>query len=265
MVKPLARGVMGTAVSFLGAWALTGWLDDLGFGASAKAVVWVLCAAVIVWLWLTDDDRHTVRRQLYHWRRTRPILSLIVASIVGAIIAPVLWWVITLRPPTQAAAASTNTPTTPDAYLAVGITAATANFGLAYISEIKREGIKVDLILRNETIPDVELENVAGQFWVQTKYLIATIRKTQSPLDHPWEKDGAERVQYRIWYTVLPKMSFEWLPTLVFALPPEGETALFGAQLVSKTTKYRQFRWVLSNKDGKPVLSGGDATPASLK
>jgi hypothetical protein len=148
-------------------------------------------------------------------------------------------------------------------HLAVGITAMAGNIALAYIPEIKRDGIKVEMILRNESFPDAQLDNVAGQLWVQTKHLIATIKRT--PLDYPWEKDGNERAQYRIWYSVLPKMGYEWLPTLVFALPPEGDTANFGAQIVSKTTDYRQFRWSLSNKDGKPVLSGGDATPKIVK
>jgi hypothetical protein len=133
------------------------------------------------------------------------------------------------------------------------------NIQLEYSPAVKRDGIKIEMILRNETFPDVELENVAGQLWAQTKYLIGAVRK--SPQHYPWEEDGEQRVQYRIWYDVLPKKSFEWLPPLIFALPLEGDTATFGATLVSKTTDYRQFQWTLSNKDGKPVLTGGDTTP----
>jgi hypothetical protein len=99
MVKPIARNVVGTAVSFLGAWALTGWLDDLGFGISAKAAVWIFCLLAIVWLWVTDEARLAVRQKLYDWRRRRPKLSFLFAACVGAVIAPLLWFVITLRPP----------------------------------------------------------------------------------------------------------------------------------------------------------------------
>ena len=36
---------------------------------------------------------------------------------------------------------------------------------------------------------------------------------------------------------------------------------MFGAQLVSKTTDYRQYMWGLTNDGGKPVIRGGDTTP----
>lgn len=130
--------------------------------------------------------------------------------------------------------------------------------GLEYFPEIKKHGIKVEMILDNETIPDAELQNVSGQVWTESKYLIATLRKSKS--DHPWERER-DRLRYRIWQPVLPKMSHEWLPTLVFALPPPGEVANFGAEIVSKTTDFRQYRWWIANESGKGVVHGGDATP----
>ena len=129
---------------------------------------------------------------------------------------------------------------------------------LEYLPEIKKYGIKVEMILDNETIPDAELQNISGQVWTESKYLIATIKRTQ--FDYPWERDRA-RLRYRIWEPVLPKMSLVWLPTLVFALPPPGEKAVFGAEIVSKTTDFRQYRWWLANEDGKGILHGEDATP----
>jgi hypothetical protein len=127
-----------------------------------------------------------------------------------------------------------------------------------YIPEIKKHGIKVGMALDNETYPFEELQNVSGQVWTESKYLIATVKKT--PLDYPWEKDRG-KLRYRIWQPVLPKMSHIWLPTLVFALPPPGEKAIFGAEIVSKTTEFRQYRWWVANEDGKAVVHGGDATP----
>ena len=129
---------------------------------------------------------------------------------------------------------------------------------LEYLPEIKRQGIKVLMVLDNKTVPDAELQNVSGEVWTESKYLVGTIRKT--PWDHPWERDR-DRLRYRIWQPVLPKMSLEWLPTLVFALPPAGERAIYGAEIVSKTTDFRQYRWWLANEDGKGVVHGGDATP----
>jgi hypothetical protein len=131
---------------------------------------------------------------------------------------------------------------------------------LEYIPEIKKQGIKVSMILDNETIPDTELQNVSGQVWAERKYLLAKIAQTMSPLDHPWVKDR-DRLRYHIWQPVLPKMSHEWLPTLVFALPPPGEKAIFGGEIVSKTTDFKQYRWWLANENGNPVVHGGDATP----
>jgi hypothetical protein len=129
---------------------------------------------------------------------------------------------------------------------------------LEYLSGIKRQGIKVSMLLDNNTVPDAELQDVSGEVWAESKYLVATIRKT--PSDHPWEKDR-DRLRYLISERVLPKMSHEWLPTLVFALPPAGERAIFGAEVGSQTTDFRQFRWWLANENGKGIVHGGDATP----
>lgn len=127
-----------------------------------------------------------------------------------------------------------------------------------YIPEIKNHGIKVAMLLDNETIPNAELQNISGQVWTESKYLIATFRRT--PLEFPWERDRS-RLRYRIWLPVLPKMSHVWLPTLVFALPPPGEQASFGGEIVSKTSEFRQYRWWVANEHGKAVVHGGDATP----
>jgi hypothetical protein len=126
------------------------------------------------------------------------------------------------------------------------------------IPQLHRKGIKVQMHLSNNTYPATELENVTGQVWTESKYLIATFRS--SPSDHPWIADGA-RLQYLLRYPVFSKMSGEWLPTLVFDLPPPGQKIMFGAQIVSKTTDYTQYIWGLVNENGKPVISGGDATP----
>jgi hypothetical protein len=135
----------------------------------------------------------------------------------------------------------------------------------AYIPEIGKTGIKVSMLLDNGTVsPNVELENVLGRVWAENKYLLAKIAQTMSPLDHPWTTDRARR-EYRIWEPVLAKMSFEWLPTLVFALPPPGEKAYFGAEVVSKTTDHRMYRWWLENENSKGVVRGGDATPKTTE
>ena len=189
--------------------------------------------------WLDPKWRHQLSNAVIAW------IAVAILGGVGGLV-----WLVAHRSPT---------------YLGVGMTVMAGALKQEFIPEINREGIKVEILLWNKSFPDAELQNVAGQFWVENKYLVATIRRTPSPLDHPWEKDGDHRVQYRIWYPVLVKTGHEWLPTLVLALPPPGETVHFGAQLVSKTTNFRQFRWTLKNEDGKPVISGGDATPSGLK
>ena len=89
------------------------------------------------------------------------------------------------------------------------------------IPELHRKGIKVEMYLDNDTFPQTELQNVSGQVWAESKYLLATKRQTSSPLEHPWVIDRQRRF-YRIEEAVFPKMSGEWLPTLMFDLPPVG-------------------------------------------
>lgn len=134
------------------------------------------------------------------------------------------------------------------------------NTTFEYVPQLRRKGVKIEMYLGNDTAPPTELQNVSGQVWTESQYLIGTLRQSPSPLDHPWIKDRA-RQYYLLREPVFPKMSGEWLPTLVFDLPPPGKKAIFGAQIVSKTTDYRQYMWGLSNESGKPVISGGDATP----
>jgi hypothetical protein len=93
------RAWLFTAASVLGSWALTAWLDGFEVGTSVKAVVWIVCSVVVLWLWLTDDSRQSIRRTLYAWRRRRPVMSFALASLLGAVVAPFLWWLVSLTPP----------------------------------------------------------------------------------------------------------------------------------------------------------------------
>lgn len=102
MVRSLLRKGLETTVLFAGGWALTGWLDDQGFATASKAVVWILCLLIAGWLWLTDDARADSRRRLYGWRREKPVLFFVVVSMAGAIVFPLLAFLVTLRPPAKA-------------------------------------------------------------------------------------------------------------------------------------------------------------------
>ena len=226
--------------------ATTDWLDpNWRHGLSNAVIAWVVIGILggilfVAWFGLRQIPKLSLPLAI--------ALSAAVSAAIGAGVGGLVWHAANRAPHRTA----------------VRITVMAGALKHKFIPEISREGIKVEMILTNDSFPDTELQNVAGQFWVESTYLIATIRRTPSPLDHPWEKEGDDRVQYRIWHPVLVKTGYEWLPTLVLALPPPGKEVHFGAQLVSKTTDFRQFRWTLQNKDGEPVITGGDATPSGL-
>jgi hypothetical protein len=126
---------------------------------------------------------------------------------------------------------------------------------------IPEPAVKVDLLLRNASEPQAELHNVTGQVWAKTDYLSATFKQHGVLYSERRERG---QVEFDLRFPVLSKMSHSWLPSWIFRLPPPGGSAEFGAQIVSAETNYRQYRWRLVNRGGKPVIEGGDATPKQL-
>jgi hypothetical protein len=111
--------------------------------------------------------------------------------------------------------------------------------------------VKIEMILSNFSSPEAEIHNVAGAMWSDLPHLVATIKQPGVLYD---ERDSGGKKEFRLQCPVLPKMSHVWLPTWVYRPPAVGEEILFGAQIVSAETDYRQFRWKLINRDGSLAL-----------
>lgn len=130
-----------------------------------------------------------------------------------------------------------------------------------YFDQVGEEGVRVQMLLHNNSVPDVELHNVDGRSWASTDFLIGTFKQNGVLYR---EHRSKERVEFDLLFPVFSKMSHSWLPSWIFRMPPPGLGADFGAQLVSAESDYRQYRWTLVNDGGRAVVRGGDTTPAGL-
>jgi hypothetical protein len=113
-------------------------------------------------------------------------------------------------------------------------------------------GIKVSFVLNNFTKPQAKVHNVAGQLWTQDSHLLATLK---DPSVTYQERRSTGRVEHDLWFPVLPKTASARLPTWVYREPNPGEEIQFGAQIVSTDTDKHQYRWMISNRDGKSKFS----------
>ena len=127
--------------------------------------------------------------------------------------------------------------------------------------EVGRDGVKVDMLLHNNSVPDREMHNVVGTIWADGEHLIGTFK--QYGVVYRERREGG-RVEFDLQFPVLSKMSHSWLSAWTFRLPAPGQVAQFGAQIVSAESDYRQYRWTLVNENGKGVVRGGDDRPPGI-
>lgn len=131
-----------------------------------------------------------------------------------------------------------------------------------YFPDIRQSGVKVNLLFHNDSVPGLEIHNIMGEAWAQTTYLIGVFKQKDVLY---FERRDRGRITFALKFPILHMMTPVWLPSWIFKLPPAGEAAVFGAQVVSTEVFYRQFIWTLKNENGRPKISGGDATPEGVR
>src|SRR5438309_1527893 len=132
----------------------------------------IVCAVLTVLFLMWPDSVESQKRKRRHMKRKKPSITQTMTDSAGGIQAG-RDVIINPRP---------TPPSQPGIQRVVLRTM--GNVNLEYLPEIKKYGIKVEMVLDNDSIPDAELQNISGQVWTESKYLIATIKRTK--FDYPW-------------------------------------------------------------------------------